>query len=250
MSKSFLIALLSFVAMVMTASFLPAGTNNELLVAQREFPDIDISVPNYHFGHVSVGDTRIIALSVFNLGSADLDVRDIAFQAEGSRDYHLSSALYLPAVVTPEGSMDVEITFAPSVPGFSSSRLVIVTNDPDEPVVEIRLSGTGEEAEGTYDDQEAYEKGEDDSYYYGYDGYYKKHYYYYPYYPYSYKRPHRYYYYKYKYRKPYPRYYRGPHYYKRHYYKRHYYKQHRPKYRYYRHDGGRRHFKGGKFRRR
>jgi len=66
----------------------------------------------------------------------------VGIQSE-STEYSITSAPPLPIVISPEGSIGVELAYSPLSVGSSSAILEISSDDPDEPLVEVHLSGTG-----------------------------------------------------------------------------------------------------------
>jgi hypothetical protein len=99
--------------------------------------DIDVSVMDIDWGNVAVGSGLDRTLTISNTGSNPLEISNIT-----SSD---PAFVPNPATLTIEasGSEDITITFSPSVEGPYSATLTITSNDPDEPDVNIALSGNG-----------------------------------------------------------------------------------------------------------
>jgi hypothetical protein len=101
------------------------------------------------FGDVAVGSSAALMVTGTNLGAADLVVSGIDFGAGSSPDFSVTSAPALPATLPPVasdpvgGTADVEVAFAPSAQGVASATLEIASDDADEPVVAVALSGNG-----------------------------------------------------------------------------------------------------------
>jgi hypothetical protein len=116
-------------------------------------PDIDVAPTTYDFGDVEIGLAETMLVSITNTGDADLTVTTLAFQAGSSSDFSITSAAALPATVPPAVTVDVEITFAPSNLYLSSAILEIGSDDADESLVEVNLSGVGVWIEPPPDEQ-------------------------------------------------------------------------------------------------
>lgn len=104
-------------------------------------PDIEVSPLIYDFGNVEIGLSETMIVTISNVGNCDLNVSGIALET----DFAITSAPAAAIVVEPSQTVDVEITYTPTVIGDNSAVLKITSNDPDEPVVEVQLSAAGVE---------------------------------------------------------------------------------------------------------
>jgi hypothetical protein len=79
---------------------------------------------------------------VHNTGTADLVVASVVLGAGSSSDFSITSG---PASATlgPAGSLMVEVSYSPSGEGARSGTLRVESNDEDEPVVTVPLTGEG-----------------------------------------------------------------------------------------------------------
>ncbi|MFQ6093453.1 MAG: choice-of-anchor D domain-containing protein, partial [bacterium] len=100
-------------------------------------PDIDISATSHTFENVPVGQSSDWILTVFNVGTGDLEVKDVV---SNSSDFRVDITAFS---VVPNLSRDVTVTFTPSTEGLISGQLTIYSNDPDEPTVGVMVSGAG-----------------------------------------------------------------------------------------------------------
>lgn len=117
-------------------------------------PEIDVSPLAYDFGDVEVGKSSTVFITISNVGIGNLTVSDIAFVVGSSGDFAITASPLLPATVTgPDGFIEVEITYAPSAVGASAATLEIISDDEDEGVVEVALSGVGVSEELPPDEQ-------------------------------------------------------------------------------------------------
>ncbi len=100
-------------------------------------PDISFSIDSLKFGSVYVGTTQTQSLVVFNQGTDTLIVSEVT---PNISDYssHLTNFKVLPG-----NQRDILISFTPSTIGSIDGILSFTSNDPDEPLVHIYLSGKG-----------------------------------------------------------------------------------------------------------
>jgi hypothetical protein len=111
-------------------------------VPDDEGPDIDVAPPNLDFGMVDVGDLSVGIVTITNVGDLDLTVEQVALSGDSDPVFSLLP-LSLPAVVPPDGVLDVEIHFAPVTEGLVEGQLEISSDDPDSPLVTVDLVGEG-----------------------------------------------------------------------------------------------------------
>ncbi len=105
--------------------------------------DIHVTPLVLDFGSVAVGDTRLMYAIIDNLGDADCVVNDI--NLTGDPDFQLNPAAPpVPFTVTPTGlAQGIPIDYTPSDVNNHSATLQVVSNDPDEPTVNVSLVGAG-----------------------------------------------------------------------------------------------------------
>ena len=100
-------------------------------------PDIAVEPYELDFGDVAIGQAAERSIAVRNYGTGALDVsgmetNDAAFAIEGDHAFQVDAG----------ASVDVVVTFSPSVVGGQQAVLSIESNDSDQPVVTIHLTGT------------------------------------------------------------------------------------------------------------
>jgi hypothetical protein len=105
--------------------------------------DIEVLPVAIDFGDVDIGLRVSHVVSLTNLGGADLTVTGVALESGVGSGFSVDSAPVLPATLFPDERVDLEIAFAPSVLGADSAMLQIASNDPDQGIVEVTLSGEG-----------------------------------------------------------------------------------------------------------
>ncbi|MDH3793226.1 MAG: choice-of-anchor D domain-containing protein, partial [Rhodospirillales bacterium] len=104
-------------------------------------PDIAASPPALDYGSVVVGTRQFGFVSVQNLGDADLTISGIDVQ--GGLDFRLNTDHTLPFVVRPGDVVSIGVDYIPSDVGTDSAPLDIVSDDPDQPILTVPLSGSG-----------------------------------------------------------------------------------------------------------
>ncbi len=105
-------------------------------------PDIALVPTELAFGNVAIGSPRTLSADIQNLGNGDLSVETIDLCPGTSMEYSFMADM-TPFIVPPGGSRSVSVTYDPVDLGDDVGCLVITSNDPDEPFVELGLSGTG-----------------------------------------------------------------------------------------------------------
>jgi hypothetical protein len=108
-------------------------------------PDIEVfpSLLSWDFGDVEVGQSTTWLVQIFNYGTADLNVSSVTLTGDAAFTFTIEPAT--PLVIIPNTSIgvDYEVTFAPSTQGSFSAVVQVVSDDADESVVEVALSGVG-----------------------------------------------------------------------------------------------------------
>ena len=98
-------------------------------------PIISLSTEEIDFGNVSINETSIEQLTIFNIGTEELNGTISAPEAFSSELTNYS--------VEAGGELVIDIEFAPTEAIAYSGDLVITSNDPNHPEVTVVLSGTG-----------------------------------------------------------------------------------------------------------
>ena len=110
-----------------------------LLGEHDPVPDIDVDPLQIDYGIQDVGTTSIVAVTVTNVGSGDLDVDLPALS--GSSDFSINTGNF-PVTLTPGASRNLNVTYAPTDMVADSGQIEIASDDPDEPVVVVELMGS------------------------------------------------------------------------------------------------------------
>ena len=114
--------------------------------------DIEVSPLAHDFGDVELGTSRTTIVTISNVGVGNLTVTDINLSGDVN-DFAITSGPNLPAIVEPNQTVDVQVTFTPTALGLLSADLGITSNDPCEPLVVVGLDGAGIEAPLTPSEQ-------------------------------------------------------------------------------------------------
>jgi hypothetical protein len=123
----------------------PDGPQNYAIVSNASFllpdqPDIRVNAP-LDFDTTCEGEFQDIPVTIFNIGGADLLVHSVSV-ASGA-DFSVLPNPTQPFVVQPGAHVDVTVRFSPSSPGAKLGVLEIASNDADESVLALDMTGRG-----------------------------------------------------------------------------------------------------------
>lgn len=105
-------------------------------------PDVDVTPTSLAFGDVMVGSAKDLTVAVRNTGSASLAVTSIALAPGASPEFAIVSGA-ASGLIAPSSSLTVRVRYAPADTSADSATLRIASDDPDEPMVAVSLSGRG-----------------------------------------------------------------------------------------------------------
>lgn len=103
-------------------------------------PDITVDPANHDFGKVLIGSVETKTFVVSNDGVAALQVNVLNLSGSDASQFELLSANAL-FILPPGASSSFEIRFQPDAPGVKKAELEITSNDPDEQIVTVELTG-------------------------------------------------------------------------------------------------------------
>jgi PKD repeat protein len=104
--------------------------------------DITVAPLSRDFGSIVVGQSATSqTINIMNDGSANLSVTGLSLTGPNSAEFGLGGPGSF--VLTPGASQDVQVNFTPGSVGSKSASLLIASDDPDEPSVQVSLQGTG-----------------------------------------------------------------------------------------------------------
>lgn len=105
-------------------------------------PDIALDPGLLAFGSVPVGASDVQTVTLANVGGAPLEIHAIYLEDFDLGDIFTISAV--DAVLLPPGEETAfTVTFAPSEAVDYESRVLVGSNDPDEPEAPVSLTGSG-----------------------------------------------------------------------------------------------------------
>lgn len=104
--------------------------------------DIAVSPASHDYGEVTVDEIGSQTFTITNEGDATLNISSIALAGIDSDEFSITSG-GAAGSLAPSGTQDVVVEFAPTSDGSKQATLQIDSNDPDEPQVNVSLSGTG-----------------------------------------------------------------------------------------------------------
>ena len=107
------------------------GTSNPL-------PEISVLSAELKFDSVQVKSAKTLTVRVYNRGAANLNVNGVA--SNHNRFEVVSAKTF---VLAPNDSNDVAITFNPLQEGLQSGMVTIKSNDANENLLDLKLSGVG-----------------------------------------------------------------------------------------------------------
>jgi hypothetical protein len=101
-------------------------------------PQIGLDFTDYDFGMIAIGENGSVDLPISNNGDAELMITSADIEAAG-----FSPIFQPPLLIEPLGMAYIGIMFMPQQWGEYEGVLVIGSNDPIQPEVEVDLSGFG-----------------------------------------------------------------------------------------------------------
>lgn len=106
-------------------------------------PDIELSQTEYYLGRIDVGSVQADVVPVFNLGNAPLAIESLQLEQGEQTQFTLAPLQALPVTLEPNSVIDLEVSFSPVAEGIDTAVLSILSNDPNDPVIDVVLTGEG-----------------------------------------------------------------------------------------------------------
>ncbi|MCK6529832.1 hypothetical protein L6R50_20505 [Myxococcota bacterium] len=107
-------------------------------------PDIVVDPQVLEYGWVEEGQEKVETLVVTNAGQGSLRLEGLSFEADAAEFYALEgiSTEDLPLVISAEDSvLEIPISFAPDRGQYGPATLLVESDDPDTPAIEVTLKG-------------------------------------------------------------------------------------------------------------
>ena len=105
-------------------------------------PDIDVSPIFQNFGNVQWGHTSTAWFTISNVGGGDLMISEISLP-DTPVEFSITYKPPLPVVLGAGQYTEVEVTFSPNATQLYTGFLLITSDDPDESLFPVTLSGNG-----------------------------------------------------------------------------------------------------------
>ena len=105
-------------------------------------PEIDVD-PTYHdYGALSAGsETQNVIINIENIGNDDLDISDVYLNSSVSNFSLVSIPI---GIIEPSDSAELVVSYSPGTYETNHETVSIVSNDDDEPIVNVILDGSGD----------------------------------------------------------------------------------------------------------
>jgi PKD domain/FG-GAP repeat len=121
------------------------GAGRVLLLACHPVPkpDLETSPAELDLGDVVQGASTMGFVTLRNVGEAPLHIGAIGLDAGADSSLTLGALPALPLILDPNASVAAAVQFAPESLGPAGARLVIESDDPEEPRVAVPVGGRG-----------------------------------------------------------------------------------------------------------
>jgi hypothetical protein len=105
-------------------------------------PNIEVQPRLLDYGKAPVAKT--LAFTVANSGDRPLEVKSIVLVPGTSPEFKIElGSIKFPWTLTPNKFQSISVVYTPANEGADVGRIQVVSNDPDEPTIEIELKATG-----------------------------------------------------------------------------------------------------------
>ncbi|MEW6419944.1 MAG: choice-of-anchor D domain-containing protein [Nitrospirota bacterium] len=107
-------------------------------------PNISVTPTSYNFGNVNLGSSSSpITFAVSNTGSANLVIGTISITGTDASQFSKQNDTCSGQTLAPSSSCTINVVFSPASKGSKNASLLIPSNDPDTPTLNVPLSGIG-----------------------------------------------------------------------------------------------------------
>ncbi len=118
-------------------------SKNVPLLGTASEPDIEVVPAAYDYGEVAVGYDSSCYFIIRNKGDATLTISSFQLDGDDADHFFLSGWAGGAMIILPADSDSVLVHFSPTSSGSKTASLLVNSDDPDEPVVTVPLSGNG-----------------------------------------------------------------------------------------------------------
>lgn len=111
------------------------------LFGQLTAPDIEVKPLVLDYGPVST--SKELAFNIANTGVRPLEIRTMGMFPGTSSEFAFKTAPQLPLTLNPNQFQSFIVVYTPTDKNTDNGKIVITSNDPDEPSVEVELKAKG-----------------------------------------------------------------------------------------------------------
>ena len=105
-------------------------------------PEIEVDPTHYSYGALSAGsETQEVIINIENIGNGDLDILNI-YLHNGTSNFTLT--LVPTGVIESLASAELIVSYSPGTYETNYETISIISNDEDEPIVNVSLDGSGD----------------------------------------------------------------------------------------------------------
>ncbi len=105
-------------------------------------PNITVDPLSLDFGEVELDTFAMEAFVITNAGDGDLLVESTALEGDDATEFVMKGRV-APFTLAPQDRQTYFISFRPNSTGQKKARVTIRSDDPDEPVLQVALTGSG-----------------------------------------------------------------------------------------------------------
>ncbi|MFH1702661.1 MAG: choice-of-anchor D domain-containing protein [Nitrospirota bacterium] len=125
-----------------------SDADEEAYSIQQTVPNISVSSSSLNFGNVNVGRSSApLSITIYNTGTSDLHISGMDLSDEINYSISVSegasSCGSATPTINPNSSCIITVTFSPTSTGRIEANLILSSDDPDTPMINISLSGMG-----------------------------------------------------------------------------------------------------------
>jgi hypothetical protein len=129
---------------VTSYTFTNVTADHIVSAAFSEIPNISASPASYNFGSINVSSSSSPQIfTITNTGRAGLVIGTIYLTGTNLDQFVTQNDTCSGMTISPTATCSIEVLFIPTYVGTLTANLSVPSNDPDTPMLNIGLSGTG-----------------------------------------------------------------------------------------------------------
>lgn len=106
-------------------------------------PEIEVSSEVVDFGQVEIGQQASAFVTVANNGTTSLILQSLQIAQGDQYEFGIVPLSQIPVTLEPEEAIEIEVVYTPLVEGPAAAVLLIGSDDPERPIIEVMLGGEG-----------------------------------------------------------------------------------------------------------